>query len=237
MPRAARLLSLIPLSFALLVGGGAALAPVARADIDIQVTGVPEDIRRNVLVFLSLERYRTRDDLDETLLARLQERAEREAASALRPFGYYEPTVTTEVTRTAPGEWRARVAIDPGKPVILEDVSVEVTGPGVEHPSFRALLDAPRLRRGERLNHATYDGVKSELRRIAATLGYAEAKLTANEMLVDLASRSARVRLALETGPRYSFGATGITQESLDEDFLRRYLRSSCEASYGSDSL
>jgi translocation and assembly module TamA len=109
--------------------------------------------------------------------------------------------------------------------VILEDVSIEVSGPGVEHPSFRAILDAPRLRRGERLNHATYDGVKSELRRLAATLGYAEAKLTASEMLVDLASHSARVRLALETGPRYAFGATSITQESLDEDFLRRYLR------------
>ena len=225
MSRAARVLSLIPLSLALLVGAGAALTPVARADIDIQVTGVPEDIRRNVLVFLSLERYRTRDDLDEALLARLQERAEREAASALRPFGYYEPTVTTEVTRTAPGEWRARIAIEPGKPVVLEDVSIEVSGPGVEHPSFRALLDAPRLKRGDRLNHATYDGVKSELRRLAATLGYAEAKLTASEMLVDLASHSARVRLALETGPRYSFGATSITQESLDEDFLRRYLR------------
>ncbi|MFM7626861.1 MAG: autotransporter assembly complex protein TamA, partial [Gammaproteobacteria bacterium] len=225
MPRAARVLSSIPLSLALLVGAAATLAPVARADIDIQVTGVPEDIRRNVLVFLSLERYRTRDDLDEALLARLQERAEREAASALRPFGYYEPTVTTEVTRTAPGEWRVRIAIDPGKPVILEDVAVEVIGPGAEHPAFRAILDTPRLRRGDRLNHTTYDGVKSELRRLAATLGYADAKLTASEMLVDLASHSARVQLALETGPRYSFGATRITQESLDEDLLRRYLR------------
>jgi translocation and assembly module TamA len=44
-------------------------------------------------------------------------------------------------------------------------------------------------------------------------------------MLVDLASHTARIRLAMETGPRYSFGATTITQRSLDEDLLRRYLR------------
>lgn len=199
--------------------------PAAQADIDIQVSGLDEDVRRNVLVFLSLERYKTRDDLDETLMGRLAERAEREVASALRPFGYYEPVVRTDIARTAPGEWRARIAVDPGAPVLLEEVSVEVSGPGLEHPLFRALLDDLPLRRGERLNHATYDGLKGELRRLAATLGYAEARLTANEMLVDLASRTARVQLAMETGPRYSFGTTTITQRSLDEDLLRRYLR------------
>jgi translocation and assembly module TamA len=218
MPRAAPLLTAL-LALAALLGSA------ARADIDIQVTGVDEDIRRNVLVFLSLERYKTRDDLDETLIGRLAERAEREAGSALRPFGYYEPTVRTELSRIAPGEWRARIAIEPGVPVLIDDVAVEVSGPGLEHPAFRAVLDALPLRRGARLNHATYDGLKGELRRLAATLGYAEARLTANEMLVDLASHTARIRLAMETGPRYSFGATTITQRSLDEDLLRRYLR------------
>ena len=218
MPRAAPLLTAL-LALAALLGSA------ARADIDIQVTGVDEDIRRNVLVFLSLERYKTRDDLDETLIGRLAERAEREAASALRPFGYYEPTVRTDLSRTAPGEWRARITIEPGVPVLIDDVAVEVSGPGLEHPAFRAVLDALPLRRGARLNHATYDGLKGELRRLAATLGYAEARLTANEMLVDLASHTARIRLAMETGPRYSFGATTITQRSLEEDLLRRYLR------------
>jgi len=63
-------------------------ASVAHADIDIQINGVDGALRQNVLVFLSLERYRTRDDLDEALVERLQERAEREAAAALRPFGF-----------------------------------------------------------------------------------------------------------------------------------------------------
>ena len=120
---------------------------------------------------------------------------------------------------------RARIVIDPGPPVIIDDVAVGVTGPGAEHPAFRALLDKPALRRGDRLDHATYDGLKAELRRLAATLGYAEAKFTASEMLVDIASHSARIQLALETGPRYAFGATVIRQESLEDGFLRRYLR------------
>ena len=47
MSRAA---STLPVLLALV----ALLSPAARADIDIQVSGVDEDIRRNVLVFLSL---------------------------------------------------------------------------------------------------------------------------------------------------------------------------------------
>ena len=215
----------------------ALLWPAARADIDIQVSGVDESIRRNVLVFLSLERYKTRDDLDEALIGRLGERAEREAASALRPFGYYTPQVRAEVIRTAPGEWRARIAIEPGEPVRLEEVRVEISGAGLEHPAFRTLLDELPLRRGERLSHAAYDGVKGELRRLAATLGYAEARLSANEMLVDLESRTARIHLAMETGPRYSFGPTTITQRSLDEDLLRRYLRFRESAPYDATEL
>ena len=230
MSRAA---STLPVLLALV----ALLSPAARADIDIQVSGVDEDIRRNVLVFLSLERYKTRDDLDEALIGRLGERAEREAASALRPFGYYTPQVSAEVVRTAPGEWRARIAIEPGEPVLLEEVRVEVSGAGLEHPAFRTLLDELPLRRGERLNHAAYDGLKGELRRLAATLGYAEARLTANEMLVDLESRTARIHLAMETGPRYSFGPTTITQRSLDEDLLRRYLRFRESAPYDATEL
>lgn len=78
----------------MVVGWVAALAP-ARAEIEIDIEGVDAELRRNVLAFLSLERYKDRDDLDEALMERLQERAVREARDALRPFGYYEPKVET----------------------------------------------------------------------------------------------------------------------------------------------
>ena len=83
-PLAARLLACV------VVGWVAALAP-ARAEIEIDIEGVDAELRRNVFAFLSLERYKDRDDLDEALMERLQERAVREARNALRPFGYYEP--------------------------------------------------------------------------------------------------------------------------------------------------
>ena len=209
----------------------------AVADIDIEINGVEGAMRRNVLTFLSLERYKGRDDLDQALIERLQERAEREAANALRPFGYYEAQVTSTVELVGEGRWRARLNIDLGKPVILENVEIGVTGAGSEDPAFRALLSTAPLKNGSRLDHASYDTLKDGLRRTAATLGYVDATLTASELWVDPSRHAASVRLVMNTGERYRFGATTIEQRSLEESLLRRFLRYEESAPYDATQL
>jgi len=208
-----------------------------RANIDIEISGVDGALRRNVLNFLSLERYRNRDDLDQTLVERLQERAEREAANALRPFGYYEATVTSSIEKVSESRWRARIRIEPGPPVILDGVELEVSGAGKEDPVFRETLASSTLRRGDRLQHVAYDTVKDNLQRAASTLGYVDAQLKVSELLIDPTKRSASVRLAMQTGDRYTFGKTTIEQRSLEEDLLRRFLRYQESAPYDAQQL
>ena len=210
---------------------------LARADIDIQVNGVSGELRRNVLAYLSLERYKTRDDLDENLIERLQERAVREAAAALRPFGYYEAKVEASVEKIDGTRWRASLQIDAGIPVMMQDVTLRVEGPGLEHPAFKDILRDPPLRVGRRLDHAAYDSIKDSLRRTAATLGFAEAQLTTSELRVDPELKTATATLILQTGPRYSFGSTLIEQRSLEESLLRRYLRYEDGAPYDANQL
>ena len=222
---------LVCITGALIAGGP------ARADIDIEISGVDGALRRNVLTFLSLERYKGRDDLDQTLVERLQERAEREAANALRPFGYYEPRITSAIERIGEGRWRARIRIEPGAPVIIADVEIGVTGPGRDDPTFREVLGGASLRKGERLDHAAYDTLKDNLRRTAATLGYVDAQMQASELRVDPALRSASIRLVMSTGERYRFGSTTIEQRSLEESLLRRYLRFQEAAPYDARQL
>jgi translocation and assembly module TamA len=214
-----------------------AAAPPARADIAIAVEGVDAEMRRNVLAFLSLERYKDRDDLDEALMERLQERAVRETESALRPFGYYEPKVESRVTRTGSTAWKAEVRIVPGPPVIMENVTVTVTGPGAENPSLREIATRLPLRQGDRLNHAAYDTIKGNLQRTAATLGYLDAKLTQSELVVDPPKRAASATLTLETGFRYRFGATTIEQGVINETLLRRFVRYEQDDPYDANEL
>src|SRR5678815_5043146 len=81
----------------------AQFAAPAFAGIEVEVRGVGEDVRANILAYLSFERYKTSDDLSPEFVERLQERSEREVSLALRPFGYYEPKVNTEVRRSGSG--------------------------------------------------------------------------------------------------------------------------------------
>jgi len=204
----------------LLVG----LATAARADIKVDVKGVEGPLRDNVLAYLSLQRYAKRDDLDSAIIERLFLRANDEAKSALRPFGYYAPRVRSQLIPEG-ANWRVSLRIDPGTAIVLESTELKVSGPGEGEAAFRKVIDQSNLAPGTRLNHAEYERTKGELQRTAAAIGYLDARLTASEMLVDPAKHSARVTLRLETGPRYRFGKTTIEQDVIDPKLFVRYLR------------
>jgi len=198
----------------------------AHADIDIAIDGVDGPVRRNVLAFLSLERYKDRDRLREDTIERLHERAEGEVRAALRPFGYYEPTVRSSVQARPNGQdWRVEIHIEPGPPVILSAVDVKVTGPRANDPVFVNLLAGVPLRAGAQLHHGDYERVKSDLQRSAAAYGYLDARLLRHELLVDPATRTASAYIEFETGERYRFGPTQIAQDVIRPELMRRFLR------------
>jgi translocation and assembly module TamA len=201
------------------------LTPLARANITVEIRGVDDQLRTNVLAYLSFDRYKKRTDLSADTVERLHNRVEREVQSALKPFGYYEPKVESEVTDLGKGDWRVSIDINPGQPVLIDKVDVRVDGAGTMDPLFQRITSNPPLHSGDRLSHATYEAVKSDLQRTAATYGYLDAKLTRNELVVDPKNHTANVVLEMETGERYRFGPTTIQQTSVRDALVRRYLR------------
>jgi translocation and assembly module TamA len=200
-------------------------AATARADIDIDIEGVDNGVQQNILAYLSLARYRERD-LEADVIERLHNRVAREVAAALRPFGYYDPKVESSLTRASGrGDWRVDIQVDPGLPIIVQNVDVQVSGPGANDDLFRRIMDNLPIRQGDRLNHAAYEQVKGDLQRTAATYGYLDSKLTRSELLVDPERREANIVLSLETGPRYRFGTTTIEQDVIDHTLVRRFMR------------
>ena len=211
---------------AALACGLVAHAAHAAAGVNVEVRGVDEKLRANVLAYLSFERYQKGGaELNADMVERLHNRVEREVQDALRPYGYFEAQVSSTVTDLGKGEWRVVIDIKPGRPVLVSSIEVKVTGPGETDPLFRRILEHPLLKPGDRLNQADYDAIKSDLQRTAATYGYFDAKLTRNELLVDPPNYTARIALELETGERYHFGPTTITQGVVKESLVRRYLR------------
>ena len=113
----------------------------------------------------------------------------------------------------------------PGKPVLLVEQQVEITGSGRDERFLQQVVAKSPLRTGARLSHPDYDQLKGELLRTAAGHGYLDATFTRAELVVDPAAREARARVTLDTGLRYRFGPTTIEQDFLKESLVRRYLR------------
>src|ERR1700730_10197425 len=203
------------------------VCPLAHAlGVKVEIRGVDEELRTNVLAYLSFERYKKGGaDLNADTIERLHDRVEREVQSALRPFGYYEPKVHSDIINAGKGDWKVTVEIDPGPPVLLDLIDVQVHGAGEKDTLFTRIADNLPLHRGDRLNHATYDNLKGELQRTAATYGYLDAKLTRSELTVDPKSRKASIALEMQTGERYRFGTTHIKQSTVNDALVRRYLR------------
>jgi translocation and assembly module TamA len=200
--------------------------PAANAaeKLEVEFLGIEGSLLENVQALSSLQRLSGSEELDEEMIARLAQRAPAEARTALRPFGYYAPEVSTELAKED-DVWRARVSIKPGEPVLLVGQQVEITGSGREEPFLRQVLKASPLRTGARLSHPDYDRLKGDLLRTAAANGYLDATFTRGDLLVDPAAREARAYITLETGERYRFGATTIAQDFLRPGLVRRYLR------------
>jgi translocation and assembly module TamA len=203
-----------------------ASVPTARANIDLEIEGVDKEVRDNLLIVLSVQRYRERDDLDQDMVERLNERLDGEVRSAMRPFGYYAPTVQSSIELLEGGrDWRVHLKIDPGPPVILRSTSIAVTGPGENEKMFRDILAKTDLKPGRRLSHGAYERLKGELQRTALSSGYLDARYRRNELLVDPKKLSAVALLDLQTGERYRFGPTTIEQDAIDQKLVTRYLR------------
>jgi translocation and assembly module TamA len=203
-----------------------ATALPAAAGIKVSIEGVDSDERLNVLTRLSVERYRDNDSVDEDTMRRLFNRIDGEVKNALRPFGYYEPTVAADY-RAAGKDWQVAIAIKPGEPVRVRKLNVAVEGPGASDPAFATVMETKDrlLRVGMRLHHGIYEEVKGQLTRTAEANGYRDAKLVHSEMDVDVAEHSASINLVLETGKRYSFGRIDIEQTNIRPELMRRFLR------------
>ncbi len=114
---------------------GLALAAAPKERIEIKIDGVPDDMAANVRSYLTLSRYVTRDDLTDPQVRRLADRAVDEAADALRPFGFYAPTIRSRTSRDDP-KWIVRLKIVPGEPVRMKNVDVEIIGAGAVDKSL-----------------------------------------------------------------------------------------------------
>lgn len=188
---------------------------------DVLIEGVSDELENNVRAYISLAAESC--DAETWLVRRRFRSIEKEARSALEPFGYYEPSVSSTLEL---GEecWQATLNIDAGRPVTLREVDVSVTGPGAEDPIFANLLTSKTLTPGSQLRHSYYESIKQALQIASAERGYVEADFLQNSIEVWPDQEAADITLHLESGPRYDFGQIVLEQDILDPELINGYI-------------
>jgi translocation and assembly module TamA len=217
VPRPWYLLILV-LLFNCAVAMGQDVAPVA-----VSVTGLAEPLKTNVLASLSLVRQREDPRLTDVLVQRLFVKAEKEIRTALEPFGYYSPVVSSDLTR-GDTAWTASFTVDPGEPVRITELEISLSGPGGEDPVLGEAVQEFPLRVGQVLDHRLYETGKRKLTSTALAAGYRDVSFSTHRVEVNPEHSSARVVLVLDTGPLYLFGPTTFGAEFLHQNFLQRLL-------------
>ena len=162
--------------------------------------------------------------VDRLWLERFAKQADEKTRSALEPFGYYNPLVTTSVEPDGK-RYRLRVKVVPGEPVRLAGVNVTIVGPGSEERGLRRLVATFPLKKGDVLQQHRYEVAKGTLKSRAQDSGYLDAEFSRHEILIARSATTATIELALETGEKYYFGETNIQgAPEYPDSFLRRYL-------------
>lgn len=171
----------------------------------------PDDIREVVSRRLELRRFAELTHLDDNELARLLPMAETNAREILATLGFFSPTVRVEsiaATDTTPR--RVVVDIQPGDPTLVTEVTLEFTGPvatddaaRIQRQRIEALWP---LRVGLPFTQAGWDAAKLLALRELTTVHYPSGRITDSRADIDPETRSARLRVTLDSGPVVKFG-------------------------------
>jgi translocation and assembly module TamA len=214
--------------FILIAAALAACLPAIPAfgdQLDIVVQGVEDPLLSNVRARTQSFRVSANTRLSRRRLENISADAERRAVSALRPFGYYHSTVSSELRSAADRHWEIILTVDKGAPVIVSDFQVEISGMG---SSDQSLLEWKRnwpLTTGAVLNQAYWEDQKQAALDLAEAHGYLGASFTEQIIRLDLEQNRASLSLNLDTGEQAVMGSVVFNQDQVDPRVLEQLAR------------
>lgn len=192
--------------------------------VEVDLVGLEGELLENAEAALTLASEAAGGEpMAEWRVRRLHRRAPAEIARALEPFGRYRPEIDPQLEE-APKVWRAVYRVEPGPAIPLNEVDVELVGPGADDPELREAVSGFPLKPGQALSHPRYERTKRRLKDRAVDRGYFDARYRRHEVRVDLESYHATIHLQLKTGARHRFGDVTFDQDFLIPELLRSYL-------------
>ena len=187
----------------------------------LSLSGVEPPIRDNILAYLRLDDEPC--DAPQWRLRRLFAGSEKEIRRALEVVGYYNAEIDKKF-EIADACWQASFVIDPGKPVLLRNVSIQINTGMVQDSQLQSVIAKCGLNPGDSLNHAAYDACRNRITRTAEKRGYFASSFSKRTIDIYPDQLAADIILNFDSGPRYVFGEVTFDQAVLDPEMIQRFV-------------
>lgn len=209
-------IQLAPACCTLLLG----LAGPAAAELTLR--GVGDDMEEVLEAFITIDELPC--DAPRWWVERRHRQAPEEIRRGLETLGYYrsEQSGSLEWEEEC---WHATYRVEPGDPVRIQDVDLQIEGTLAHEPRMRDTLAGLEIAPEEAFSHPGYEQAKTRLLETAQDLGYFDAEFTRNRVEVNPQTNLAEIDLTLAAGPRYRIGEIDVRQDVLKDELFRRFLR------------
>jgi len=150
-------------------------------------------------------------------------RAQREIPELLMTEGYFSSKVSL---RKVMNSGTLEVVVEPGELTTVSTVNIEFRGDIEQADGQRAQLLRKEwsLPQAKGFSAAAWDRAKSDLLTQLARKEYAAARIVDSAAKVDIPSATVQLKVVLDSGPRYRFGAMQVTGlERYTEAMVTRY--------------
>ncbi|CAM3067762.1 autotransporter assembly complex protein TamA [Janthinobacterium lividum] len=176
----------------------------------------PGDLDELLEKNLDLERFRGNPRMDREQLQRLVRDTPEQAKNLVATAGYYTPVVTVRVDTTG-AKPVVIVDLDPGQPVTIDKVELELRGFDPTPPlaasepyDTEALKRSWSLKTGSVFRQADWESAKRALLREVVQTRYPRAQLVDTQAVVDPETHKVSLLVVLDSGPELRFGELRI---------------------------
>ena len=182
-------------------------------NLAFSLVGLQGEQERNVRAWLGPPPETEPERLNFVVSAR--DRIER----GLQALGYYRPDIQLDVQRTEP-VWQLDIVVQAGDPVRINDINIQVRGPGANDPEFARLMADTDLVSGDVLHHGHFESFRNSLLSLGQRRGYLDSSVALSRVEVEVAAGKANIFIHYDSGPRYRFGELSHDSEQIDFELL-----------------
>ena len=194
-----------------------AATEAAPAPLQYEVkVNAPGDLDELLEKNLDLERFRGNPRMDREQLQRLVRDTPEQAKNLVATAGYYTPVVTVRVDTTG-AKPVVIVDVDPGQPVTVDKVELELRGFDPTPPlaasepyDTEGLKRSWALKTGSVFRQAEWESAKRALLREVVQTRYPRAQLVDTQAVVDPETHKVSLLVVLDSGPELRFGELRI---------------------------